>query len=154
MNNNMKVAIGSDHGGVELKSEVIEYLKEKGFAYQDFGTHGTASVDYPDIGLAVAEAVKNKEADRGIVICGTGIGIGISANKVPGIRCAMVSDVYSAQMTREHNDANMIAMGGRTLGPGLAVMIVDKFLNTDFSYEQRHQRRIDKITEIEQKYNK
>ncbi len=151
---NMKIAIGADHGGVELKSEIIEYFKEKGYTYTDYGTYSAASVDYPDIGLKVAEAIKNKEADRGIVICGTGIGIGISANKVPGIRCAMLSDVYSAQMTREHNDANMMALGGRTIGPGLAVMIVDKFLNTDFSYEQRHQSRIDKITEIEKKYNK
>ena len=123
---NMKIAIGSDHGGVELKNEIIEYFKEKGYSYHDYGTYSTASVDYPDIGLTVAEAVKNKEADRGIVICGTGIGIGISANKVPGIRCAMLSDVYSAQMTREHNDANMIALGGRTIGAGLAIMIVDK----------------------------
>ena len=136
---NMKIAIGADHGGVELKSEIIEYFKEKGYTYTDYGTYSAASVDYPDIGLKVAEAIKNKEADRGIVICGTGIGIGISANKVPGIRCAMLSDVYSAQLARDHNDARMI---------------VDKFLNTDFSYEQRHQRRIDKITEIEKKYNK
>ena len=151
---NMKIAIGADHGGVELKSEIIEYFKEQGYTYTDYGTYSAASVDYPDLGLKVAEAITNKEADRGIVICGTGIGIGISANTVPGIRCARLSDVYSAQMTREHNDANMMALGGRTIGPGLAVMIVDKFLNTDFSYEQRHQRRIDKITEIEKKYNK
>ena len=125
----MKIVIGSDHGGFELKEEIKNFLDEKGYDYVDIGTDSGESVDYTDFGLKAAEMVKSGEADRGILICGTGIGIGISANKVPGIRCAMVSDVYSAQMTREHNDANMISMGGRTLG-------------------------INKITAIEEKYNK
>jgi ribose 5-phosphate isomerase B len=150
----MKVAIGCDHGGIVLKEEILAYLKENGHEVIDFGTDSTKSVDYPDYGLKVAEAVKDGIADRGIVMCGTGIGIGITANKVPGIRCAMVSDVYSAQMTREHNDANMIALGGRTVGAGLAVMIVDKFLNTEFSHGERHQNRINKIKEVEDKYSK
>lgn len=150
----MKVAIGSDHGGVALKAEIIAYLEANGYEYEDFGTNDTKSVDYPTYGLAVAEAIKDGKADRGILVCGTGIGIGISANKVPGIRCAMVSDAYSAQMTREHNDANMISLGGRTLGGGLAVTIVEKFLTTEFSGDVRHQRRIDMITDIEKKYNK
>ena len=150
----MKVAIGCDHGGFDLKKEVIAYLEENGYEYIDFGTYSEDSVDYPDYGLKVAEAVKDGEAERGILICGTGIGIGITANKVPGIRCAMLSDVYSAQMTREHNDANVMSMGGRTIGPGLGVLIVDKFLTTEFSHGDRHQRRIDKITEVEKKYSK
>ena len=147
---NMKIAIGADHGGVELKSEIIEYFKEKGYTYTDYGTYSAASVDYPDIGLKVAEAIKNKEADRGIVICGTGIGIGISANKVPGIRCAMLSDVYSAQMTREHNDANMMALGAGFVGELLALEIVDTFLDTPFSNGERHKRRIEKLMAVEQ----
>ena len=151
---NLKVEIGCDHGGIVLKEEILAYLKENGHEVIDFGTDSTKSVDYPDYGLKVAEAVKDGIADRGIVMCGTGIGIGITANKVPGIRCAMVSDVYSAQMTREHNDANMIALGGRTVGAGLAVMIVDKFLNTEFSHGDRHQNRINKIKEVENKYSK
>ena len=150
---NMKIAIGADHGGVELKSEIIEYFKEKGYTYTDYGTYSAASVDYPDIGLKVAEAIKNKEADRGIVICGTGIGIGISANKVPGIRCAVCSDTYSAKYTRLHNDANMLAMGERVVGPGLAMEIVDVFLSTPFE-GGRHAARVDMISEIEKKYNK
>ncbi|MBR3295617.1 MAG: ribose 5-phosphate isomerase B [Clostridia bacterium] len=150
----MKVAVGCDHGGIVLKDEIMTFLKDNGYEVIDFGTDSTKSVDYPDYGLKVAEAVKDGIADRGIVMCGTGIGIGITANKVPGIRCAMVSDVYSAQMTREHNDANMIALGGRTLGPGLAVTIVEKFLTTEFSHGERHQNRINKIAEVEKKYSK
>ena len=141
----MKVAIGSDHGGVALKAEIIAYLEANGYEYEDFGTNDTKSVDYPTYGLAVAEAIKDGKADRGILVCGTGIGIGISANKVPGIRCAMVSDAYSAQMTREHNDANMLAMGARVTGPGFAVEIVKCFLGTEFSNDERHIRRIKQI---------
>jgi len=148
----MKIAIGADHGGVDLKAEVVAYLKENNYNYEDLGTYGHASVDYPDVALKVAEYVKDKKADKGIVICGTGIGVSISANKVPGIRCALLSDVYSAQMTREHNDANMMAMGGRVVGPGLAVLIVETFLKTEFSHGERHQRRVDKIQEIETKF--
>ena len=107
----MKIAIGADHGGVELKAEVEKYLESQGHEYRDFGAFSTAAVDYPDIAVQVAEAVKNGEADRGILICGTGIGMSIAANKVPGIRCALLSDVYSAKCTRDHNDANVMAMG-------------------------------------------
>lgn len=150
----LKVAIGADQGGVALKAEIVKYLEQKGYEYKDFGVFDEAPFDYPDIALPVAMAVKDGEFDRGILVCGTGIGIGITANKVPGIRCALLSDVFSAKATREHNDANMMSMGGRTIGPGLALEIVDAFLTTEFSHAERHQRRIDKITEIEKKFNK
>ena len=150
----MKIAIGADHGGVELKAEVEKYLESQGHEYRDFGAFSTAAVDYPDIAIQVAEAVKNGEADRGILICGTGIGMSIAANKVPGIRCALLSDVYSAKCTRDHNDANVMAMGARGSGPGLALEIVDAYLNKDFSNGERHVNRLKKIAEIEKKYNK
>lgn len=150
----MKIAFGCDHGGFVLKKEVIEYLEKNGHEVIDFGTNDEKSVDYPMYALAVAECVKEGKADRGILICGTGIGLSISANKVPGIRCAAVSDTFTARATRQHNNSNVLAMGGRTLGPGLAVDIVDIFLNTPFSGDERHQRRIDGITEIEKKYSK
>lgn len=150
----MKIAIGADHGGVELKAEVEKYLESQGHEYRDFGAFSTAAVDYPDIAIQVAEAVKNGEADRGILICGTGIGMSIAANKVPGIRCALLSDVYSAKCTRDHNDANIMAMGARVIGPGLALEIVDAYLNKDFSQGERHVNRLNKIAEIEKKYNK
>ena len=150
----MKIAFGCDHGGFVLKKEVIEYLEKNGHEVIDFGTNDEKSVDYPMYALAVAECVKEGKADRGILICGTGIGLSISANKVPGIRCAAVSDTFTARATRQHNNSNVLAMGGRTLGPGLAVGIVDIFLNTPFSGDERHQRRIDGITEIEKKYSK
>ena len=150
----MKIAIGADHGGVELKAEVEKYLESQGHEYRDFGAFSTAAVDYPDIAIQVAEAVKNGEADRGILICGTGIGMSIAANKVPGIRCALLSDVYSANCTRDHNDDNVMAMGARVIGPGLALEIVDAYLNKDFSNGERHVNRLKKIAEIEKKYNK
>ena len=150
----MKIASGADHGGVELKAEVEKYLESQGHEYRDFGAFSTAAVDYPDIAVQVAEAVKNGEADRGILICGTGIGMSITANKVPGIRCALLSDVYSAKCTRDHNDANVMAMGARVIGPGLALEIVDAYLNKDFSNGERHVNRLKKIAEIEKKYNK
>lgn len=149
----MKIAIGADHGGFELKEEIIKYLEKNGYEYKDFGTYSTESCDYPDIALPVAEAVASKEFDRGILICGTGIGIGISANKVPGIRAALCSDTFSAHATREHNDANILTMGQRVVGPGLALDIVKIFLNTEFEGD-RHVRRLEKITQIEKKYNK
>lgn len=149
----MKIAIGADHGGFELKEEIIKYLENNGYEYKDFGTYSTESCDYPDIALPVAEAVASKEFDRGILICGTGIGIGISANKVPGIRAALCSDTFSAHATREHNDANILTMGQRVVGPGLALDIVKIFLNTEFEGD-RHVRRLEKITQIEKKYNK
>ncbi len=148
----MKIAIGSDHGGYELKELIKKHLQEKGFDIKDFGTNSTESTDYPDFAREVGEAVVSGDFDRGILACGTGIGISIAANKVPGVRCALVGDCFSAKATREHNDANIIALGGRVVGTGLALEIVDAWLNTQFE-GGRHQRRIDKITEIERKYS-
>jgi len=136
------IAIGSDHGGFELKAEIMKHLEERGFEYRDYGTYSDASCDYPVYGRAVAEAVASGECDRGILICGTGIGISITANKVPGIRAALCSDCFSAEATREHNDANILAMGARVVGAGLALKIVDTFLDTPFSNDPRHVRRI------------
>ena len=143
------IAIGSDHGGFELKQAIKNYLDEKGLAYKDFGTDSTDSCDYPIYGKAVAEAVAKGECDRGIVICGTGIGISISANKVKGIRAALCGDCYSAEYTRRHNDANVLALGARVLGEGLALKIVDTFLNTEFE-GGRHARRVALIHDIEE----
>lgn len=141
------IGIGSDHGGYELKEKVKKHLEERGLAYKDFGTYSTASCDYPVYGRAVAKAVASGECDRGIIICGTGIGISITANKVKGIRAALCSDCFSAQATREHNDANILAMGARVLGDGLAMKIVNTFLDTPFSGDERHVRRISMIEE-------
>ncbi|EHI97447.1 sugar-phosphate isomerase, RpiB/LacA/LacB family [Clostridium sp. DL-VIII] len=149
----MKIAIGCDHGGFELKNEIINYLKSENHEVKDFGTYSTSSCDYPDIALPVSEAVASKEYEFGILICGTGIGIGISANKVPGIRAALCSDTFSAHATREHNNANILTMGQRVVGTGLALDIVKTFLTSKFEGD-RHQKRIDKISEIEKKYNK
>lgn len=140
----MKVAIGSDHGGFELKENIREFLQQQGIEYTDFGTFDTASVDYPDFAKKVASAVATGECDRGLLFCGTGIGISIAANKVPGIRAALCENTYSAKMSRRHNDANILCMGGRVIGPGLGVEIVKVWLNTGFD-GGRHQRRIDKI---------
>ncbi len=142
------IAIGSDHGGYELKQEIMAHLKERGLEYKDYGCYSTESCDYPIYGKAVAEAVAGGECDRGILICGTGIGISISANKVKGIRAALCGDCFSAEMTRRHNDANILALGGRVVGPGLALLIVDKFLDTPFD-GGRHARRIGLIADIE-----
>lgn len=150
----MKIAIGCDHGGIVLKPEIMEYLNKNGHEVIDFGTNDENAVDYPDYGQLVAECVQQGKADFGILMCGTGIGISIAANKVPGIRCALLSDTFSAHATREHNNANVMALGGRTIGPGLAVDIVDIFLKTPFSQGERHQKRIDKVTAVEQKYSK
>lgn len=136
------IAIGSDHGGFDLKKEIIGYLEEKGLSYKDFGCYDKSSSDYPEYGKLVAEAVASGEYEKGILICGTGIGISIAANKVKGIRCALCHDCFSAVATREHNDANVLAMGGRVVGAGLAIKIVDSFLNTAFSNDERHIRRI------------
>ncbi|AIY83624.1 ribose 5-phosphate isomerase B [Clostridium baratii] len=149
----MKIALGSDHGGFKLKNEIISYLKENGYEIKDFGTYTTESCDYPEYAEKVAEVVANKEFDFGILVCGTGIGISMSANKVPGIRAALCSDTFSAHATREHNNANILALGERVVGPGLAIDIVKTFLNSEFE-GGRHQNRIDKISEIEKKYNK
>ena len=139
------IAIGSDHGGYALKCAVIEHLKKRGLEYKDFGCFSDASCDYPDIAKPVAHAVSDGECERGILICGTGIGISITANKVKGIRAALCSDCFSAEATRQHNDANILAMGARVLGEGLALKIVDTFLDTPFSNDPRHIRRIGKI---------
>lgn len=139
------IAIGSDHGGYDLKQTVIGYLKEKGIAYKDFGCMDKSSCDYPVFGKAAAEAVASGECEKGIVICTTGIGISMTANKVPGVRCALCQDSFSAKMTRLHNDANVLALGGSIVGPGLALDIVEVFLNTPFSGEEKHVRRISQI---------
>ena len=139
------LAIGSDHGGYALKQAIMRHLEERGLAYKDYGTYSEASCDYPDFGRAVAQAVAAGEAEFGILICGTGIGISITANKVPGIRAALCGDCFSAEATRSHNDANILALGARVVGEGLALMIVDTFLDTPFSNDPRHIRRIRKI---------
>lgn len=139
------IAIGSDHGGWELKQEIMVHLKERGIAFWDFGTYTPDSCDYPVYGKAVAQAVASGEYEFGILICGTGIGISITANKVPGIRAALCGDCFSAEATRLHNDANILALGGRVTGPGLALKIVDTFLDTPFSGDERHARRISMI---------
>lgn len=141
----MKVAIGCDHGGFDLKQEVIKYFEEQKIAYVDCGCKDKSSCDYPEFGRAVAKAVAAGECDKGIVICTTGIGISITANKVPGIRCALCADTVSAKLTRLHNDANVLGMGAGIVGTNLALSIVDTFLHTEFSGEERHQRRIDLI---------
>jgi len=139
------IALACDHGGYALKCHAISYLEAKGIEYKDFGCYGLDSCDYPDFGRQAAEAVANGECEKGVVICTTGIGISIVANKVKGIRCGLCADVFSARMTREHNDANMLAMGAGIVGPNLALEILDTFLNTPFSAEEKHARRIAKI---------
>lgn len=142
------IALGSDHGGYFLKEEIKKYLEEKGVEYKDFGCYSTEASDYADIAYPVAKAVANGEFERGILCCGTGIGISIAANKVKGIRAACCSDCFSAKLTRQHNDSNILCMGGRVVGTGLAIMMVELFLNTKFE-GGRHQKRIDKISKIE-----
>lgn len=139
------IALGSDHGGFELKQEIIAYLKEKNLEFKDYGCESKESCDYPVYAKKVANAIVSGECDRGILICGTGIGISITANKVKGIRAAVCHDTFSAQATREHNDANILAMGARVVGPGLALKIVETFLNTEFSNDERHIRRIEQM---------
>ena len=150
----MKITIGSDHGAVQLKEEVKLVLKEFGdIEVKDVGTFGTDSVDYPDIAEKVCADVTSGAADRGIVLCGTGIGISIAANKIKGIRCALCNDVYSAKMSRHHNDANVLAMGGRVLGFGPAGEIVRAWVTTEFDGD-RHERRVGKIAALEEKFGK
>lgn len=144
----MTIAIGSDHGGFCLKQEITAFFKEQGIAFHDFGTYSTDSVDYPCISQAVANAVAAGEYERGIIICGTGIGVSIAANKVKGIRAALCHDVFSAQMSREHNDANILTMGERVIGPGLALAIVQKWLTSEFA-GGRHANRVKLISEME-----
>jgi ribose 5-phosphate isomerase B len=144
----MKIGIGSDHGGFELKEYIKEYLEKEGIEYLDYGTNSLDSVDYPDYGLKLSQGVISGEVDKGIAICGTGIGISISCNKVKGIRCALCSDTYSARMSVEHNNANIIALGGRVIGRDLAIEIVSTWLKAQFE-GGRHERRINKISDIE-----
>ncbi len=141
----MKVAIGCDHGGINLKPILIDYLEKKGIEYVDFGCFEKTSVDYNDYALKVANAVSSGECEKGVVICGTGIGVSIVANKVKGVRCGHCHDVFSAKMTRLHNDANVLAFGERVVGPGLAGEIIDAFFSTEFSNDERHIRRVEKI---------
>ncbi|MDD4779874.1 MAG: ribose 5-phosphate isomerase B [Tissierellia bacterium] len=148
----MKIVVASDHGGYELKEIIKVHLIEKGYSIIDIGTNNESSVDYPDFGKKAAEMVASNVADKGIVICGTGIGICISANKVIGVRCALCTNEYMAKMASAHNDANMIALGNRVLGSGLAIDIVDVWLNTEFE-GGRHQNRVNKIMEIEKNNN-
>ncbi len=142
------IAIGSDHAGFGLKAEISKYLERKGIEFKDFGTFTEDSTDYPDYGEAVGKAVASGECEKGILICGTGVGIGIAANKVRGVRCAVCSECYSAEMARLHNNANVIAIGERVVGPGLALKIVETFLSTEFE-GGRHARRVSKIMAIE-----
>ena len=146
----MKIAIGCDHGALALKNTVKAHLEKKGYEVCDYGTYTLDSCDYPDFAEKAAKAVASGECEKGIVLCTTGIGISIAANKVKGIRCALLSDVMSARMTREHNDTNMMSIGAAVVGKMLALEIIDTWLGTEFSGEAKHQRRIDKITAIEQ----
>ena len=146
----MKISIGCDHGALELKNALVDRLTEQGYEVLDFGTHTMDSCDYPDYAAAAARAVASGQCQRGIVICTTGIGVSIAANKIKGIRCAMLSDPLTARMTREHNDTNMMALGAGITGQKLAFEIVDIWLGTPFSQEPRHQKRIDKLMALEQ----
>ena len=145
----MKIAIGCDHGALDMKNAVVSHLEKRGFEVKDFGTYTLDSCDYPDFVAPAAKAVVSGECDKGIVLCTTGIGVSIAANKVDGIRCALLSDLMSARLTREHNDTNMMALGAGVVGQMLALEIVDTWLSTEFSHGERHQRRIDKITALE-----
>jgi len=145
----MKIAIGCDHGALALKNKLVSHLEAKGVSVVDFGTYTGASCDYSDFAAAAAKSVAKGECERGIVLCTTGIGVSICANKIDGIRCALLSDVWSAKMTRLHNDTNMMALGAGVVGENLALEIVDVWLGTEFSGEERHQRRIDKVMALE-----
>ena len=145
----MKIALGCDHGALALKNALIPHLEKMGHEVKDFGTYTPDSCDYPDFAAPAAQAVADGECDKGIVLCTTGIGVSITANKIKGIRCALLSDVMSARMTREHNDTNMMAIGAGVVGQMLAFEIVDTWLGTEFSNEARHQRRIDKMMALE-----
>ena len=149
----MKIALGSDHGGLILKNEIKKHLEQKGVEFEDLGCFTTEAVDYPDIGQAVGEAVVSGRFDKGILTCGTGIGISISANKVPGVRAALCGDCFSAKASREHNNANVLALGERVIGTELAKMIVDIWIASDFQ-GGRHGNRVEKIKKIEERYNK
>ena len=145
----MKISIGCDHGALTLKNKIAAHLEAQGHEVRDFGTYTSASCDYPDFAAAAARAVASGECEKGIVLCTTGIGVSISANKIKGIRCALLTDTWTAKMTRLHNDTNMMALGAGVVGENLALEIVDTWLATEFSGEARHQRRIDKVMNLE-----
>ena len=145
----MKISIGCDHGALNLKNKLVSWLEAKGHEVKDFGTYTSDSCDYPEFAAAAAKAVASGECEKGIVLCTTGIGVSISANKIDGIRCALLADVWSAKMTRLHNDTNMMALGAGVVGENLALEIVDTWLGTEFSGDARHQRRIDKLLALE-----
>ena len=146
----MKIALGADHGGVGHKDEIKKHLEGRGFEVVDHGTYTTDSIDYNDYALKVAHAVANKEADKGILVCGTGVGMSIMANKVKGVRAALVHDLFTAEATRSHNDSNVLTMGARVISVELALQIVDTWVDTEFSNEERHKRRISKITKLDE----
>jgi ribose 5-phosphate isomerase B len=148
----MKIAIGADHAGYRLKDVIIPFIESLGHVIMDVGCNCEQSVDYPDYALPVCEKVVSGEADKGILICGTGIGMTIAANKIPGIRCALVHDLFSAKATREHNDTNVLAMGERVIGPGVAEEIVKVWLETEFSQGVRHQNRLQKVKQLEDRF--
>ena len=145
----MKISVGCDHGALELKNALVAHLNKKGYEVKDFGTYTLDSCDYPEFAEAAAKAVASGECDRGIVLCTTGIGVSITANKVKGVRCALLTDTMTARLTREHNETNMMALGAGVVGQMLALQIVDTWLETPFSNEARHQRRIDKLMAVE-----
>jgi ribose 5-phosphate isomerase B len=148
----MKIALGADHAGYRLKDVIIPYIQSLGHQVLDLGCNCVDSVDYPDYALSVCEKIVSGEADKGILICGTGIGMTIAANKIPGIRCALVHDLFSAKATREHNDSNVLAMGERVIGPGVAQEIVKVWLETEFSQGERHQNRVNKVQSLEERF--
>jgi RpiB/LacA/LacB family sugar-phosphate isomerase len=147
-----KIAVGSDHAGFELKQAVAEQLRKDGYEVQDFGTHSTDPVDYPDFALAVGEAVKDQKADMGIVVCGSGVGASVAANKVTGVRAALCHDTFSARQGREDDDTNVLCLGARVIGESLAMEVVKAFTNAQFSHADRHVRRLNKVIAIEKKY--
>ncbi|MBJ6361875.1 ribose 5-phosphate isomerase B [Paenibacillus sp. GCM10012307] len=149
----MKIAIGADHAGYRLKDVIVPFLQELGHEVEDLGCNCEQSVDYPDYAITVCDRVVQGAADRGILICGTGIGMSIAANKVPGIRCALVHDLFSAKATREHNDTNVLALGERVIGPGVAQEIIRIWLETPFSEGERHTGRVNKVKELEHRFS-
>ena len=149
----MKIAVAADHGGFKLKNKIKDYLQSNGFEVSDFGTNSSDSCDYPDFALPAAEAVASDKCDRGIIVCTTGIGVSMVANKVPGVRCALCHDAFGAEMTRRHNDANVLALGAAAVEEGTALQIVDIFIATEFE-GGRHKLRVDKISAVEKKYGK
>lgn len=148
----MKIGIGNDHSALELKNEIVEFLKDKGHEVVDYGTNSTASCDYPTYGEIVGRAVVGGEVEQGILICGTGLGISLAANKVKGVRAAVCSEPFTARMARMHNNCNILAFGARVVGSELAKMIVEEWLNTDFEVGGRHQKRVDMIGEVEERW--